>query len=312
MEKENVNKEIDLFELLNRFYAIFIASLNFVLSKFLKFLRFNVKSIFYIIFFGVLAVGVGLYMTNDNNRPFDGDFLMEVNGAKSGAVADIVDVLAQKIDKETNARFASALGLNLSQVQTIQGLKTFAVIDLNNNRTRDYVDYDNSFVEDTLNSKMQNYLAIRIQTKGPADFNLIQKKIVEYLRADEYLKREEVERLKIINERIKAIELEIYTLEQLRMTQNGNDKLQFIGEGVVKETTYFNDMIALKVQKSSLQEQLNLQRNVVTIYSGVKVLSSYNDFKIYVYLLIASYFIALISSFLVSYRKKVYQVLVKS
>lgn len=310
MNKED--KELDLFELISRLYNFLKDSVKFLIDEFLQFLRFNIKSILYIIFFAAFAVGVSFYLIDDDNIPLNGDFLIEVNGAKSSAVADIVNVLAQSIDKDGNSRFAKELNLNASEVKNIRALKTFSVIDRNNNRTRDYVDYDNSFIEDTLNSRMENYLCIRIEAKGPVNFSKFQAKIVDYLRSDEYLKREEKERTKIITERIFAIDHEILTLEQLRMSQTNNEKLAFIDKGIVKETTYYNDMISLKAQKSSLQEQLNLQPHVVTVYSGVKISSDRVDYKIFAYLLIASYFLALIVSFLVRFRKKIYKVLVKS
>lgn len=311
---ENENREIDLFELLEKVFNFLKKSFRIIWISCLRFIRFHIRNIFYFLFFFAIALGLAFYFTQDKNKIFNADFIMQVNGTNSYAVADIISVLSQNIDKESNINFAKVLNVSKEDVCNVVGLESFFVIDLNNNRTRDYVDYSNSFVEDTLNSRMQNFLAIRILTKGPANHNKLQNSIIKYLRSDEYLKREELERIKVFNNAISAIDVEIQTLDRMRLAETigTNTNLALLDKGVVRETTYYQDMIDLKARRTHLIEELTLQRNVVTIYSGVKVSTKYADKNIFVYLFAFSYLLGLLISAFVRYRKNILKAILKA
>lgn len=305
MEKEN--NEMDLLDLIRKVIDLVNSYLKYAFTLLLKIIKFHVRSFVYLLTFISLGVGATYYLTQDENTRYNADFMMQVNGTNSYAVADIVDVLSQSIDKETNVRFAKALNVPESVVKNVKGVESFFVIDLNNNRTRDYVDYNNSFVEDTLNSRMQNFLAIRIKTKGSANFKLLQNGIIKYLRSDEYLKREELERIKVIKNAISAIDVEIQTLDRMRLTETSDNgaNLALLDKGVVRETTYYQDMIDLKARRTHLYEELNLQRDVVTIYSGVKMSTVYSDKKILISFLALAYVLAMLLSLVVHFRKQI-------
>lgn len=311
---EKANNEMDLFDFVEKLFQFTNKYLSKVIYTVKRFILFNVRNFVYVLLFIGIGVGLGFYFKQDENRTIYADFTMQVNRINSFTVADIINVMSQKIDNESNYRLAEALKIEKKEVNNIRGIKSFFIIDLNNNGTRDYIDYNNSFVEDTLNSRMTNIIAVRFETQNMANFSLLQSKLVECLRSDAYLNREEQERVKSIKEDINAIDVEILALEQMRLKQSEGLALdlELIAQGIVRQTTYYQDMIDLKNRRTRLLEQLSLQRNIVTTYTGVKLDTKYSDKKIFIFFILSSYLFAIITLSLIKNRKRIYNDILKA
>jgi hypothetical protein len=310
MEKEN--KELDLLELMSQglllLKNIIIKGWNILLFL----IKFHIRIIFIILPFLILGVFLSFYQTTKENRKQNAEFMLHINGKTNCyEVADIINVLAQTINPDTNNVILSQiLKIDSKDVKKVSAINSFFVIDLNNNKTRDYVDYGNSFREDTLNSRLDNFLDVKISSKGEANFQKIQEKIVEYLNADPYIKNVAQERLKAIQEKMHALDIEIAALDSMRIEQlknKGSLSLQLDKSSILlgKESSYYKEMMDLKGQKANLQADLILQPNAISSYSGVSVKSDKPTSSIYLKNVFIFYLFGLVLAFLFFYRKKI-------
>lgn len=309
---EKGNKELDLFELINRGLRLFKDILAKGWNFFLLFIKFHFKTAFIIIPFLIIGVSLSIYQSMKENRKQYGEFMLKVNGSNSFVVSDIIKVLNQSVNPDTNnVVLAKLLNVqDISRVKKIYAINPSFVIDLNSNGTRDYVDYANAFVEDTLNSRMKNFLAVRIYSKGYIDFCDIQQRIVNYLIADPYLKNEAQERIKVAQGKIQALDVEIVALDSMRKQQmkDKNDLALELGKSSIllgKESSYYKEMMDLKDQKAKLQSDLDLQPNVVSIYSGVAISSEKSTIAIFLKDVGVLYAFGLFIAFIFRYRKRI-------
>jgi len=309
---ENGNKELDLFELINRGFGIFKNLIKTGWNVFLSLIKFHVKNIFILLPFIIIGVSIAIYQTQKENRKQYAEFMLQINGkTNSYEVSDILKVLSQTINPDTsNVIFAKTLNLDTKAVEKVYSLKSFFVIDLNNNKTRDYIDYANSFKEDTSNSRMNDFLDIRISSKGEANYQEIQQKIVDYLMKNPYLISVENERMKAIQERMQTLNIEIAALDSMRDEQlknKNNLTLQLDKSSILlgKESSYYKEMLDLKGQKSTLQAALILQPNVVSVYSGVEIRTDETTTSIFLKYIGYLYVLGLFIAMIIYYRKKI-------
>ena len=310
---ETENKELDLFDLLGKAFAVCKNGINTVGNGILWLVRFKLKNWIVLSVFLMAGIAFAYYSYLPKNRKFNAEFRLQVNGTNSFAVYDIIKALGQTIDVDSgNKSFAKTIGLKRDIVLPLRTIEPFYIIDLNNNKTPDYVDYGNSFKEDTLNSRMSNFLQIVITAKGKTNYNAIQKGIIDYLRKDPYLKREEVERINSLKQDIITLDTEIAALDSMRQEEFKNNKFAMSFDKtslIIQKPTYHTDIIDLKKRRLNLQENLDVQREVVTVYSQVFVNPVRTDNYIFITRIVAVYFLGFILVLLIAYRKKIKEVL---
>lgn len=311
MEKEN--KEMDLFDLMEKMGSMCNKGFAKIGNALLWLIRFKLKNWLVLSVFTIAGFLLAFYHYLPENRTKYAEFRLQINGTSSFNVYDIISNLNQMIDVDNNNKsFAKLLNLDQEIVAPVQRIEPFFIIDLNTNKTPDYVDYTEAFEEDTLSCRMKNFLNIRIRVKGNSDYNAIQDALVNYLRKNPYLKREESERIEVIKNDIKVLEGEIAALDSMKRNDIKNSKY-LIGLDstafVFQKPTYHSDIINLKKQKSNLQEELDLQANVVTIYSGVVVKPKRTDVFIFVSRMLPFILFGFILSLLITYRKKIKETL---
>ena len=308
---EENKKETDIFDIVIGFKDFFIKELKAIGKAFLWLIRFKLKNWLVLTVFTLIGLAWAIYCYLPENRVKYAEFRIQVNGTKSFAVHNIVQVLGAKVDKDKGHKnFAKTIGLSTKVLSPLQKIEPFYVIDLNNNRTPDFVDYFGVFREDTLNSRMPNFLAIRMQVKGHGDFSQIQQAIVDYLRKDVYLKKEGVERIRVLKERLAVLEREIAVLQVLREKELLDNKLSLNFEklNLKLENTgyiYTEKILHFEREKSNLQENLSLQREVVTTYSDVSQRVKQSDVEVFVSRMLPLILLGFIVALLLTYRKNI-------
>lgn len=304
MEKEN--KELDLFDLIKKVVEELKNTCTRLKSSFVKIFKFHLRYIYLLLAFVLVGVVAFYFLRKEECRTVNAEFTLQVNGTTTQNVADIVKVLDQSLSpSENNAKFAKLLNLPEESVAKIRKIDAFFFIDLNNNGTRDYVDYKGTFKEDANNSIIQRFLRIRIVSKGKSDYQLIQKHIVQYLLNDAFLKKEGVERRRMLKDNMEALKIEINTLDTLR-SREIRSGVVLIQEGKepVKKSSYFEDMLNLKHQLSNYTAEYHTQLNIVTIYSGVKVKAKRTDIELFLIYVGGMYVLGILLSLIFAVRKK--------
>ncbi len=307
MDKES--KELDLFDVIDQFIVRLKRLIKLILDSVLCFVRFNVKYFFLILFFVILGVVAGFFLKSKKNNLYNVGFSVQINGVSSAYVNDIIYVLSQSLGEEGSDSFADKLSLNNQIANKILSLKAFRVIDLNRNGTRDYVDYQDDFVEDSLNVKMDNFLQIEFKKIGSSNCNLVQQKIVDYLNHDQYLIKESLQKNSSIKQNIQAIDTEIDALTEMRRSQmtGAATSYSMVEKGVVKENTYSEDLLKLKEDRIELINQLDVNTKIVNVYTGVYVKPVLSGIKLIIFLVSIFYFLALFFAIVHRYRKELLQ-----
>lgn len=307
MEKEN--KELDLFEFIVKFADVAKSGLIKFGKALLWLIRFKLKNWLVLTVFSLIGLVWAVYAYLPAYRTKYIEFRVQVNGAKSFQVYDIVKALSLKIDVlNDNKNFAKTIDLPHEIVAPVRSIQPFYVIDVNNNKTPDYVDYNGSFKEDSLSSRMANFLTIRVEVKGDTDFNALQKAIVNFLKKDPYLVKEEMERIRVLNDDIAVLEQEINALKELREKDLLENKLSLSFKKsafVVENTGYTKQILLMEKEKSVLKENLSLQKEVITTYSEVHINTKDTDLFVIASRLLSSVLVGFILALFITYRKKI-------
>lgn len=307
MEKEN--KEMDLFDLMSKMGSLCEKGLLKIGNALLWLIRFKLKNWLVLTIFSLIGLVWAVYAYLPAYRTKYIEFRVQVNGAKSFQVYDIVKALSLKIDVlNDNKNFAKTIDLPQEIVAPVRSIQPFYVIDVNNNKTPDYVDYNGSFKEDSLSSRMANFLTIRVQIKGNTDFNALQKAIVNYLKKDPYLVKEEMERIRVLNDDIAVLEQEVAALKELREKDLLENKLSLSfkkSSFIVENTGYTKQILLMEKEKSVLKENLSLQKEVITTYSDVLISNKETDLFVIASRLLSSILVGFVLALFITYRKKI-------
>lgn len=307
MEKEN--KEMDLFDLFEKIGSKCKEWCCEFGNAMLWLIRFKLKNWLVLSVFTIVGFVLAYYSYIPENRIKYAEFRIQVNGTNSFAVHDIVKVLNQKVDFDGgNQLLAQTLGLDQKIVAPVKKIEPFYVIDLNKNKTPDFVDYNVAFEEDTLSHRIPYFLNIRMEVKGLSDYDVIQKEIVEYLKEDPYLKAEGKERIRVIKDQITVLDDEIAALKNLRDKELLNNKISLDfkkSSFIVESSSYSDKIVELEKDKSVLYENLSLQYDVVTNYSNVLVYNKRTNLFIFVSRMLPVILLGFLLALLITYRKEI-------
>ncbi len=312
---DNENKEMDLFDLLKKVGEICESFIGVLGSFFLWLIRFLVKNWLLLSFFTLLGLGLAYFSLKPNNRTNYVEFNVHVNGTKSFVVFDILRSLSQKIDYDNgNQSFAKVLGINQELVKPLQIIEPVYIIDIDKNGTPDIIDFNNSYLQDTSTRRMRHFLHIRIQAKGETNFSLVQKAIVDYLKKDAFLIKEENERLRLLKNEISVLDNEIELLDSIRRAGSSNKELEFSIANqtiIFEKPTYHKDIISLEKKRDHLYEIMALQPDVITIYSDVIRSTKNSKKEIYLTRVIPLFVFGFLLALLISYRREIKKILIE-
>ncbi len=312
---ENQQKELDLFDLFNLFTSWCKKMIICFLEKLLLFLRFNIKNWIVIICFLILGILLSIYKSKPENRKHSAEFILEVKGSSSFIVKDMVDLLAEMREENSEnsvQHFCDLLGLTRVEAKKIYDMGAFFVIDLNKNGTIDYVDYEGVFKEDSVNIRIDSLVNVLVKVRGEMDYNKLQTNLITYLNSNpDLLTGKKTWQKKMINT-INALDIEISTLDSMRNAQikkigAGLTKADFTGDRMlISQSSYYEDMIGLKTEKMKLQEELGNTLTAVMAYTKVRAKNVDKDQFIFFKWVGFCYVFSLFATLLVRKRKKIF------
>ncbi len=276
---ENQEKELDLLALFKMFTDWVKKVIRWLTNNFLLFVSFNIKNWIIILIIIVLGISLSIYKSQPQHRKYYAEFLLEVKGTSNFIVKDMLEVVFDQIDDDNKLKKESLLKtihLTEDDVDKIYDAGLFYAIDLNNNGNIDFIDYSDSFKEDSVNVKISDLLDVVICTRGELDYQNLQEKLISYLNHNTDLLKGRTTWVKKTNSMISTLDVEISTLDSLR-----NAQIKKTGSGVMTaglgkdnilvQTSYYQDMIGLKSKKMELQEELNNSSAAVFPHSSVRV-----------------------------------------
>lgn len=163
------------------------------------------------VLFGIL----GFYL--NKKRVFRAETDLKLNSYSSYFVKDILDPLhLQSISRDT-INLSSELNLSHKDVGTLADIKSFFYIDVQNNGTPDYIDYQGKFdANDTSMSILPWRLRVRVECTDTSVFSKMTEAISFLLTNNEQIKKENELRAAQLDERIAFVDREIQLLDSLR------------------------------------------------------------------------------------------------
>jgi hypothetical protein len=222
--------------------------------------------------------------------------------------------------KEKNAQaLAAAISSTLKQVNNINDISAYWIIDKSRYGSPDFVDYKNNHnIYDTTNIRMQDRLDVRVRVKSPEEFPNISRGILSFISSDSLFQQRNRIRINHINELIFRLNYDILQLDSLqkvkyfeetrnRQPQNGGQMI-FLQEQ--KTQLVYSDIYSLYTRKQTLETERELYKDIVTVLSEFPLPSKQeNDLLFYCKYVVPIFFgITIILLILFANRKKLTEV----
>ena len=246
------NDEIDLID-------IFSKIANWFKSIFNKLIMFFIRNIFRLLIFVLIGFGLAVVNYFITERFYNTEMVLKTNVVSSSEMLNFLN----------NANVKNICGKNSLSLKNI---KTYYIIDINNDGQADYVDYEN--VKDTsiTNRRMENRVDILISVYEDAQLDSIKNAIITYINNNEYFRDINNIRIKQLDNLIAKTDIELQKLDSVESINyfNSNPYDKETGKNMIilneKETKLFhNDVLSLYKKKQGYEKQLSLYKNMVTI-----------------------------------------------
>jgi hypothetical protein len=278
--KTTQNDEIDLMDLFRRFgktltrwsRAIgraFLISFFFLLKRWLP-LGLSI----------VFGVGVSLLLKITSESYYSSDLVLRTNPVSTSDMISYLNQLKIYCKEENKEALSQALSLKNEETKNIIDVGAFWIIDKYRDGVPDFVDYKNNInVSDTVLSRMQDRLDIRVITKFAQDYSKIKEGIIRYINSDSLFQRHNRVRLRQNQELLTRLNYDIVQLDSLqkfkyfeetknRHPQNGGQMI-FLQEQ--KTQLIYSDIYTLYARKQTLEADRELFKDIVTVLSDFTV-----------------------------------------
>lgn len=304
------NKEMDLFDLIEKIGNLFARFFKFLTKTSLQALKFNIKKAYIIIPFIIIGFFIAQYLINPKNRTYYAEFRLKVNVSDSHSFYSLIESLNTLVEFYPDSA-AKTLNISQSEIKKIREIKPGFLIDNNNNGTPDFVDFEDNFEEkDTLSVRMNEYLGVRIDGRSRLGYEKIQEKIISYLNNEPYSKKETEVYQHIQLQKASEIENQIKSLTQHSNSSDfdpNTNKIK-IEENTVslkKNTSYTKELINLMKLQEEIIKNNQIYSDAVTAISPVVVKTKHGKVFYYSVIIGFMYLMSIIVGLLISNKKDV-------
>ncbi|MCJ7449548.1 MAG: hypothetical protein MUO72_17875 [Bacteroidales bacterium] len=268
------DEEIDLLELFRR--------MGKTLSKWLRALGkgvlvsfFFLLKNFFILGFGLL-LGVGVsYVLKWTSKPFySSEITLRSNMVSNSEMILYINKLNLLLKEENYPVLATSLSINQEKAETISDIEAFWIIDMNNDSIPDFVDYRNKHnVYDTVDVRMNDRFAIKVEVSDPQDLTLIRDGILSFVKNNPVFQQKNNLRLDQIDEMVVRLDYDIKQLDSLQQVkyfeETRNRRPEEGGQMIFlqeqKTQLIYEDIYKLYNIKQELEQERNLYPGTVTI-----------------------------------------------
>lgn len=268
--------EIDLLELFRRMGRTVSKWLKAIGNGFLISLFFLLKNIVPLIVSLLIGVGVS-YIVKWSNKPvYKSEITLRINAVSSSEMMSYFNKLSLLLKEENYDAVSALMSIPRDKAVNLKDLKTFWMIDQNNDKIPDYIDYKNrSTAYDTINTRVEDMLAIKVSVADPSNLRLIRDGILTYVNKDEIFKLQNNFRLKKADELLERLNYDIKQLDSLQKikyyeeTKNLRPKeggqIVFLQEQ--KTQLVYEDIYNLYSRKQILDKEKDVYPDIITVIS---------------------------------------------
>ncbi len=194
-------------------------------------------------------------------------------------VKNILDPINVQCAYSDSVSVANKLGISESDASKIRAIKTYYYVDLQNDGTPDYVDYDGKFdMKDTTMSILPWKVKIAVETTDTSVMSKLTDAFSHAIISNSQVKKENALRIAQLDEKIAMVDHEILLLDSLRRKEYferkkdvllAMDKTVMLNEREMK--LYHNDILELQKTKQDLSWERNIYELCVSFENEFEV-----------------------------------------
>jgi len=310
-------EEIDIITLVKKTLNVIGSFLKNTGKNFLYFVRFSYRNFKLLAIFVLIGV-VAAVVFSQLNKTYKSDLTFKLNVSNANTFSDLAKSLDTKVINDQS--LAQKLNLSDSVAGAIDKIKPHFIIDYFNNKTPDFIDTKDKFVEkDTVDVRMQDRLNIEVCTKNIYSFPQIQDGLIYFFSNNEAFKKEKEIRENQIRNFIKYIEYEVKRLNDLSdfeytslpkkisLTVDSTELLM----GEKPRQLYYKDITKLLRQKDSLEKVQIHSLDVVTVIKPFAPIKKNENGLIKMSVIFGGFFLILgyVFAIFFTYRKRIFEFL---
>jgi hypothetical protein len=279
IDDQNV-EEIDLTALFRRAGRAFTGLLSAIGNSFIVSVLFLVKNWLPLILSVLAGVGFSYLLKVALGPVYVSELILKTNASPSSEMISYINKLHLICKDDNTQELGRALKLSDSEAGKIRDIRAYWIIDINKDDSPDYVDYKGNFKQDdTTVVRMEDRVAIRVKTKTPDDFSILRNSIINYINSDSLFQQRNRMRFRQNSEILARLNNDILMLDSLQklkyFEESGENRSPNGGQIIFvqehKTQLLYSDIYELYSRKQTVEVELNLFRDIVTVLSDFAI-----------------------------------------
>ncbi len=228
----------------------------------------------------ILGIGVSYMKKLTSPSFYTSDLVLRANSVSTTSdMISYINRLHTFCRENNRTALSNAIKLKNEQVNNINDISAYWIIDLGNDGIPDFVDYRNKQnIYDTINVRMQDRLDIRVTTKIPQELQSVRNGIISFINADSLFQQRNRVRLRQNQELLTRLDyniLELDSLQKVIIEEKARKQPQSTGPMVFlqeqKTQLLYTDILGLHSRKQVLELERDLYKDIVTILSEFSI-----------------------------------------
>lgn len=228
---------------------------------------------------GCMVVAALVCVYQNRTKVYKAEADLKLISFQSSFIKNLLDPLNAHCAYADTANVSRKLNIPSSQAAKIRSIKSYYYVDLQNDGTPDYVDYENKYdMNDTTMSIYPWKLKVEVELVDTSVVPGLDMAIEKLIAQNNQVKKENELRLSQLNERIEMVDQEIALLDSLRKREYfqkkkdlmfSMDKTVMLNEREMK--LYHNDLLELEKMKQDLSWERTIYDVCVFFENGFEV-----------------------------------------
>lgn len=281
-KKDNVQKEVDLSELLGKIFSAFGRGISYIFDNLLKafayLFLYGIRNWLPLTGFLVVGIVYGIFQYYSGDKVVVSDLLIRNNETPNSEMISKINNLSVYAQQKNFVKLKETLNIDENQAKALNSIGAYWLIDNDYDGVPDYVDYKNKFnqLDDTTLRRIQKIISIRVKTSTPVILGTLKDGLFNYLNKDEELVRLNAARTNTIRDLIAKINVELAELDQLqdyeyfKKDKESTIDLGKLGslrlKGEEKDTRLLHEeVLSLEQRRLDMEKELAVNGSIFTV-----------------------------------------------
>lgn len=283
MDKNTETQEMNIFQVMGRIgrsiknFCMSILSLLGLVAR----MAYKYKYLFLV--FLALIVGLCVYQRRDSAKIYNAKMHLLINDGNLFLYESLLQQLSEYPLREDPEGLAEAMNTSPEIASKLYGFETFHAIDFNNDSIMDIIDYENEVpYGDTAQVIVPNQIIVRAKMSDLSYCEDVQKALLAYFSANDYLSSLNISRLSSLEEREWMFHNALLNLDSLQKVEYfkmaaPSYAMEFASEKqknkpfvTAKRQMYYEDMKKLFDINEEIAVDMSTNLEVVTVVSPLQ------------------------------------------